>query len=209
MKRRVYDVKKQTSNPFLNLYELDMLSENGKHKPYYLASRIKDQEKLKLVTKENPSDGVIIYSLYGPDLDQVVLIRQYRCTIDDYIYEFPAGLVEKDETFQIAGIRELKEETGLDFTPVDVDGAFCRPYFTSIGMTDESCAMIYGTAQGKVSKRGQEETEDIEIVLADRKEIRRILREENVSLMCAYMMMHFLATEPGHAFDFLKTDLDE
>ena len=31
-----------------------------------------------------------------------------------------------------------------------------------------------------------------EIVLADRAECRRILKEENVAIMCAYMLMHFI-----------------
>ena len=41
------------------------------------------------------------------------------------------------------------------------------------------------------SKEGQEENEEIEIVLADKAEVRRILKEENVAIMCAYMLMHF------------------
>ncbi len=204
VKRRVNDVKKLTSTKFLNLYELDMVSENGKHSPYYVSSRAKSTEQLKLKTRKNNADGVIIYSLYGEALDRVVLIRQYRCPLDDYIYEFPAGLVDEGETFKEAGIRELKEETGLDFTPADAPEMYCKPFFTTIGMTDESCGTIYGYASGTVSKAGQEENEEIEIVLADKAEVRRILKEENVAIMCAYMLMHFLQAEPGHAFDFLK-----
>ena len=204
VKRRVNDVKKLTSTKFLNLYELDMVSENGKHSPYYVSSRAKSAKQLKLKTRKNNADGVIIYSLYGEALDRVVLIRQYRCPLDDYIYEFPAGLVDAGETFQEAGIRELKEETGLDFTPADAPEMYCKPFFTTIGMTDESCGTIYGYASGTVSKAGQEENEEIEIVLADKAEVRRILKEENVAIMCAYMLMHFLQAEPGHAFDFLK-----
>ena len=51
---------------------------------------------------------------------------------------------------------------------------------------------------------GQEETEEIEVVLADRKEVLRILKEEHVSLMCAYMMMHFLHDDPKKPFGFLE-----
>ena len=202
--RRVFDVKQMTSTKFLNLYELDMVSDTGKHSTYYVSSRAKEIGRLKLKTRKNTADGVIIYSLYGEKQDRVVLIRQYRCPLDDYIYEFPAGLVDEGETFKEAGIRELKEETGLDFTPVQAPEMFCKPFFTTVGMTDESCGTIYGYASGVPSKAGQEETEDIEIVLADKDEVRRILREENVAIMCAYMLMHFLESKPGHAFDFLE-----
>ena len=85
-----------------------------------------------------------------------------------------------------------------------MDPIYSRPYFTTIGMTDESCAAVYGTADGTVSREGLEDSEEIEVVLADRAEIRRILREENVSLMCAYMMMHFLHADASDPFGFLE-----
>ena len=47
-----------------------------------------------------------------------------------------------------------------------------------------------------------EESEEIEVVLADRTEVARILREENVAIMCAYQLMHFLKNEDP--FYFLK-----
>lgn len=205
--RRVNDVVKTTNNRFLNMYELDMLSDEGKHSKYFLSSRAECIEDLKITTRINKADGVIIYAIYKDDDAQdekVVLIRQYRCTIDDYIYEFPAGLVDAGEDFKAAGMRELKEETGLDFEPVDAADMFSKPFFTTVGMTDESCGTVYGYASGVPSKDGQEESEDIEIVLADRKEVARILREEKVAIMCAYQMMHFLNTAKGHVFDFLK-----
>ena len=86
----------------------------------------------------------------------------------------------------------MREETGLSFTPVE-SGACSRPFFTTVGMTDESCAMVFGRCEGTPTSAGQEETEDIQVVLADRDECRRILREENVAVMAAYMMMHFIA----------------
>ena len=121
---------------------------------------------------------------------------------NDYIYEFPAGLVEPGEDFKEAGIRELKEETGLTLTPVSVDPAYERPYFTTIGMTDESCATVFGYAAGEVSNEGLEDSEALEIVLADKEEVKRILKEENVAIMTAYMLMHFL--HDSETFGFLK-----
>ena len=135
---------------------------------------------------------------------EFVMERQYRHGLGKTCYEIPAGVMEKGETPLEAAQRELKEETGLDFTPADAPEMYCKPFFTTIGMTDESCGTIYGYASGTVSKAGQEENEEIEIVLADKAEVRRILKEENVAIMCAYMLMHFLQAEPGHAFDFLK-----
>ena len=147
---------------------------------------------------------MIIYSLYGEKRDKVVLVRQYRYAIDDYIYEFPAGLVEKGEDFHEAAKRELYEETGLTLHPIEAPEMYEKPYFTTVGMTDESCATVYGYADGEISKAAQEDSEEIEIVIADKEEVRRILKEEKAAIMCAYMLMHFLKEE--EPFGFLKDE---
>ncbi len=199
---RIHGVKRLTGNRFLNLYELDASCRSGKHLPYYVASRAADTQHLKALGGNRSADGVILYGVYGPQRDKLVLIRQYRYALGDYVYEFPAGLVEPGEDPQKAGTREFYEETGLNFVPVS--GGDCqRPFFTTIGMTDESCAMCFGYCDGTPSNANQEEAEDIQVILADRAECRRILKEENVALMCAYMMMHFIAGD-GDPLAFLK-----
>ena len=201
---RVLGVKRQTNNRFLNLYELDAVFRDGSRAPYYVASRRKDVDCIKAVTHDNHADGVILYGVYGEEKDKVVLIRQFRYPINGYVYEFPAGLVEPGEDMLDAGVREMQEETGLQFRPVDA-GAYSRPFFTTIGMTDESCGTVYGYCSGTPSVAGQEGTEDIQVVLADREECKRILREENVAIMCAYMLMHFIASE-GDPLAFLTKE---
>ena len=196
---RISGIKKLSDNRYLNLYELDATFRDGSRAPYYVASRRKSKETIKASTHDNQADGVILYGVYGENKDKVVLIRQYRYPIDGYVYEFPAGLVEPDEDMLEAGVREMFEETGLNFTPVHT----ARPFFTSVGMTDESCGTVFGYCSGEPSNAHQEGSEDIQVVLADRDECRRILKEENVAIMCAYMLMHFIASE-GDPLAFLK-----
>ena len=196
---RIKGIKKQTDNRFLNLYELDATFRDGSRAPYYVASRRKDAESLKAATGDRHADGVILYGVYGNQKDKVVLVRQYRYPLGDYVYEFPAGLVEPGEDMLDAGIREMYEETGLNFTPVQT----ARPFFTTIGMTDESCGTVFGYCTGTPSTANQEGSEDIQVVLADREECKRILKEENVAIMCAYMLMHFIASE-GDPLAFLN-----
>ena len=62
--RRVESIKQTTQNKFLNMYELDMKSDTGKHSTYFVASRAKTIEELKIKTRENKADGVIIYVLW-------------------------------------------------------------------------------------------------------------------------------------------------
>ena len=166
---RLLKLHQKTNTPYLNYYEMEVEDRKGNAFSYYMASRAKNPEDLKMNTLEKPDrpDGVTIYSLYGEKRDRVVLVRQYRYTLGDYIYE----LYEK-------------------------------PFYTTIGMTDECCSMVFGQASGTVSRDGLEDTEDLDVVLADRAEIQRILREERVAVMCAYMLMHFLQ-EDADPFGFL------
>ena len=198
---RIKGVKRLTENRFLNLYELDARRRGGMAIRYYVASRAKGTEDLKSVSGHRRADGVIMYGVYGEEKNKIVLIRQYRYPLGDYIYEFPAGLVEPGEDVREAGIREMFEEPGMTFTPRE-GGDFERPFFTTVGMTDESCAMVFGYCSGTPSNEHQEAAEDIQVVLADRAECRRILKEENVAIMPAYMMMHFLNTQ-GDPLEFL------
>ncbi len=193
-------IEKKVGSRFLSYYEMEAVHRDGSVSPYYMVSRNPDPGSLKAVTGNNPPDGVVIYSLYQ---DKVVLVRQYRYPIGGFVYEFPAGLVEPGEDMEQAAIRELYEETGLTLTPIPC-GSYGRPFFTTVGMTDESCSTVFGRCTGEPTNRHQEATEEIQVVLADQEECRRILREERVSIMCAYMLMHFVASE-GDPFYFLKS----
>ena len=191
-----------THNRFLNYYQLSTMKRTGAKGTYYVASRAESPEELQIVTGINKPAGVVIFSLYGEKRDKVVLIRQYRFPIGGFAYELPAGLIEKGEDFHDSAVREMREETGLKLTLKNVDPLFERAFYTTIGMTDESCATVYGYAEGEPSRKGLEDGEDIEVVLADRAEIIRILREERVAANCAYLLMHFLE-KPDDPFAFL------
>ncbi len=197
---KINQIEQKTANRFLNFYELSVENEKGHRGRYFVASRAESIGELEITTKRTKTQAVIIYSLYGRENDQVVLVRQYRYPIDDYIYEFPAGLVEENESPHEAAIREMREETGLTLHPISVDTMYEKPYYTTIGMTDEACGMVFGYADGEIRTDLQETTEEIEIVIAGRDEVRRILQTERVSASCAYMLMHFLEDEDPFGF---------
>lgn len=186
-------ITKKLGNRFLNFYELEAVHRDGSVSPYYMVSRNSDPDNLKAVTHHNQPDGVILYGVYGENKDKVVLIRQYRYPIGGYVYELPAGLVEPGEDLLTSGTREMFEETGLSFTPKEA-GPLSKPFFMTVGMTDESCGTVFGYCSGEPTNTNQEASEEIQVVIADRAECRRILAEENVALPCAYMLMHFVAS---------------
>lgn len=72
-----------------------------------------------------------------PAPGSIILIRQYRYTVDRWIWELPAGTLKKDEDPSVAAARECEEEIGL--VPQRVTRL--RGYFPTPGFCDEE--MIY------------------------------------------------------------------
>lgn len=193
-------IEQVTNTPFLNFYNLSTVKKTGAPGAYYMASRAKRTEELELVRKQTRTDGVTIYVLDGETHSRVLLIRQFRWPIGQYVYEFPAGLVEEGEDYMEAAVREVYEETGLNMKPLKVAEMYMRPYYMTDGMTDEACAMVYGYAEGVLKEQHLEDSEEIEVVWADREEVRRILRGERVAANAALQLMHFLKDEDPFAF---------
>lgn len=181
---RIAGATKTTDNRFLNMYELQAVQRDGTKFPYQVASRAKTVEDLRAISGKHTADAVAIFATYE---DKLVLIRQFRYPVGDYIYELPAGLVDGDETIYEAAKREIFEETGLTLIPQNTPHSD-RPYFSSPGMTDETCSIVFGTCFGEPTNLNQEPSEDIQVILADRDECIRILVEEKLDIRTALML---------------------
>ncbi len=206
MAEKYTDIRKLTDNKFLNLYEMDALTDSGMPFNYYFASR-NSMEDLPLNTGKTMSNGIVIYPIWEKDPDKIVLIRQYRYPLNTWIYELPAGLIDGDETASQASIREMKEETGLNFEPYEGGNlAFRRPVYLGAGMTDETSTSVFGFANGEISDSFKEATESIEVILADKVEVKRILKEEKVSLRASLLLMEFLQMGKEAPFAFLDDE---
>lgn len=197
-------LKRQTDNAFLNMYEIDAVRRDGTHFPYYFATR-RDEGDLMYQTGQLKADGVVIYPVYKKEPDKLVLLRQFRYPVNAYIYELPAGLVDTGEEPEEAAVREMREETGLELEVfTEYEDALKRPFVQDQGMADECDCTVYGYASGTISDQENEANEDIQVILADKAEVKRILREELVSLRGAYLMTQFLRSDPAEPFVFLS-----
>ena len=177
---------------FLNLYNAEYSNKGGNVKNWIIASR-KEKENLEgvyLNNKELQDDAVLIVPFHKEE-EKIVVIRQFRVPINSYIYEMPAGLIEKGESPQTAITRELKEETGLDVIEI-LKNTVKGQLFLSPGMTDESVTSVFCTCGGTISKAYMEEDEDIEPILLSQKEAQELLiKDVKFDIKCYIYLQEF------------------
>lgn len=64
--------------------------------------------------------------------NEIVLEKNYRRGVDDFVYELPAGWVDTGETPKEAAERELKEETGFEVEAEVLGEIYPQPAFSSM-----------------------------------------------------------------------------
>ena len=175
MKNRIKEIITLNQTKFLNFYHAVYENKLGQEKNWFIASR-KNEEIIRrqyFEGQEDQVDAVLIVATHEAT-GKLVMVRQYRVPLNDYIYELPAGLIDQGEDFRISVARELKEETGLELIAID-EKKSCMKTYLSPGMTDESVSMIYCTCRGELSKEYLEADEDIEPLLLSKEEAQELL----------------------------------
>ena len=103
---RVEKSRTVASTKWIALESLDWVGPDGVQRAWDRATRT--------TKKGTAADGVIIVPLLRNDegtLD-TLLVEQFRPPVETTTIEFPAGLVDDNETVEQAALRELREETG-------------------------------------------------------------------------------------------------
>lgn len=89
------------------------------------------------------------------DGDTVLVLRQYRASLDDLLLEIPAGMVDEGEDPETCARRELVEEVGYQAT----DLAFLYEARVAAGFTDHVVTVFLATGLTEVGadRQGPEE----------------------------------------------------
>lgn len=179
--------------PYLKIYNAEYTNKFGATKNWSIASRkpLKDMNKIFFEGEEGKIDAVIIVATHI-DEEKLVVIKQFRIPLNDYVYEVPAGLIDAGEDFETTVRRELKEETGLDLVEIDYKKTKAKAYI-STGMTDESVALVYCTCRGVATTDNLEDDEDIEVMLVSKEEAKKITTsKEKIDIKALLVMQNFI-----------------
>lgn len=177
-KGRVKEIETLAKTRFLSLYKAKYTNKVGEIKEWIISSR-KDQETLKaqyFEGAEEKVDAVVLVPIHE-ESEKIVIIKQFRVPLNDYVYELPAGLIDPNESIESTVERELKEETGLKLKEVLMHKSRSKTYL-SAGMTEESAALIYCTCEGELSTAYLEADEDIEPMLLSREEAKILIASD-------------------------------
>lgn len=193
MNTRIKTITPLAETKYLSLYDAEYINKKGNLKHWMIASR-KNKDDLNAQVfegKEEKIDAVVIAAIHNPT-GKLVLIRQFRVPVNDYLYELPAGLLDENESVHAALERELMEETGLKLISIDKTKR-TMPVYVSGGMTDESIALIYCTCEGDPSTAHLEEDEDLEVILISQEEAKELVNKEVKFDVKAYLVLQSFA----------------
>ncbi|KUG04283.1 adp-ribose pyrophosphatase [hydrocarbon metagenome] len=130
------------------------------------------------VERKNRHIGMVILPKLVPS-NRIVLIKQYRPAISNYIIGFPAGIAESGDIGQEA-LRELREETGFIgkitriSPPLKSNPAFIDDYVYVINAEIDETA-----APNLLPVQNLGAGEDIEVILVKEDEMLSFLEEQN------------------------------
>ncbi len=167
-------VKKLTAFKFLNLFSVSYKDRAKKNKEWIFASR---SSRLNPLEEDQSDVDAVVVVPYHKKEEKLVLIKEFRVALGDYQYGFPAGLVDKGESVEEAGKRELFEETGLTVTKIINQSP---AVFSSSGLTDESLCLMFVECEGIPSTLYNEASEDIEVVMVSRSKAMEIIKGEGI-----------------------------
>lgn len=134
-------ISDEFSKKFLRKYDMEFETDGKRHK-YEMVSRT-NTEKMNPEDLGKKANAVCMVPIYEDG--KFLVCREFRYPLNDYCWEFPAGLVDEGETVEQAAVRELKEEVGLDKAEVI---KVMPAGFSSAGMTDERVAVAILKVEG-------------------------------------------------------------
>lgn len=121
--------------------------------------------------------NAVVMIVLNKEHTKMLINREFRLSVNDWVYNLPAGLIDKGESVEEALKRELKEETGLDVVRIirTLPASFC-----SVGESNTTTILSYIEATGTLHNDGNP-VEEIEPLWIDKDRAREILKSDRIA----------------------------
>ncbi|MEO8860542.1 MAG: NUDIX hydrolase [Ginsengibacter sp.] len=106
----------------------------------------------------------------------VVMVKQYRHPVERVLLELPGGFIDENETAAVAMARELKEETGYEFTSVEEVGIVAA----NPGVLNNYTSLFLAKGGKKTGRQQLDPNEEIEIVTVTLAELKKLFFENKI-----------------------------
>ncbi|MCR4926611.1 MAG: NUDIX hydrolase [Lachnospiraceae bacterium] len=166
-------IDKITSGHFISRYDITYEEADGTEKVYEMISRDKGLDSFERLRKKTADAVVMVVT--DETGERILLNREFRLPVGDWVYNFPAGLIEPGETPGQSAKREIFEETGLDLFRID---DVMNRSFSAVGFSNESNICIVGCARGEI-RPSDSPAEEIIAGWYTRDQVAKMLRTEN------------------------------
>ena len=165
-------IRKIHEGRFITRYDVDYVTAEGNPKTYEIISRNRNIQTLNDLQNRKPNAVVMILTDESGEL--ILVNREYRMAMAQWIYNFPAGLIDPGESPEESARRELWEETGLRI--VRIDDVLDNSY-SAVGFSNERNVCVFGIAEGEFRK-STSDAEEITPGWYTKEEIKQLLRTE-------------------------------
>ncbi len=164
-------ISKVFDGNYITRFDIEYETENGAQKTYEIVSRSSELSGFDDL-HDNKTEAVVMI-VHDKTGEKLLLNREYRMAVGEWVYNFPAGLIDEGESISEAARRELYEETGLDLTAVS---EVWKESYSAVGMSNEKSVVVLGTAEGDI-RSSDSDMEEIFAGWYTKSEVQSLLKE--------------------------------
>ena len=163
-------IQKREEGKFITRYDIAYETVDKQEKIYEIISRNKALDSIESLNGTKPDSVVIIAT--DESGEKLLINKEFRMAVGDWVYNFPAGLIDEGEEPAESAKRELWEETGLELYEME---DFIGPSYSAVGFSNEINVCVVGKARGSF-KPSTSTVEEIEPGWYTKAELRELLK---------------------------------